>query len=146
MSIPACFAIGLMALSVGATADVASGPQAKIRFCDEILVTISAHELVQYEATVSPSGLIELAEHGQFPASGLATIELERAIDRALLEKGQASEAAVTIVRRDAPDCSLIDMPESAAPEKLPISEVRVESDTKPTIELWRPDGHDARP
>jgi len=135
-----------MALSIAAASGGAGEPPARIRFCDEILVTLSSSEFVHYEATVAPNGLIELAEYGQFPASGLSTVELERAITRELIARDQLAHVNATVVRHDAPGCSVIDVPKARQPEALAIPEVHVESDTKPTLELWRPAETDLAP
>ncbi|HEY5658990.1 MAG TPA: polysaccharide biosynthesis/export family protein [Myxococcota bacterium] len=105
-------------------ASASAEPAKKIRFCDELLITISAEPAVQHSVTVTPDGLIEIPEVGAQPAAGFAPRALASSIAGRLGKR--ETSVAVSIVRRDAPDCSFIDLPPTPRPDLEPIPDALI--------------------
>lgn len=117
-------------------------PLRRVRFCDEILVTLSGEQLVQYTTTVSPEGLIEIAGNGLIAAAGQTPDALARSIEIVSREHARTLVASVSIVRANSPGCSVVTLPAQPRPEREPIPDWELEIDTAPQLELqiWRPD------
>ncbi len=135
-------AAAALLLAAGAFAE----PAEKIRFCDELLITIAASATVHHSVTVAPSGLIEIPEIGAHPAVGLAKRELARSIADLLRAQEPEASASVAIVRRDAPGCSIIELPPPSLPQAAPIPDIELSAETELEIELDLPDTLDAAP
>jgi hypothetical protein len=135
-------AAAALLLAAGALAD----PAEKIHFCDELLITISAESIVHHQATVAPSGLVEIPEIGAHPAAGLGKRELASSIADLLREREREASVSVAIVRGDAPDCSVIDLPPVPPPEAAPIPRAEISAGAVPEIEFDLPDEFDTAP
>jgi protein involved in polysaccharide export with SLBB domain len=128
--------------AVGALAE----PAEKINFCDELLITIASGAVVQHQVVVAPSGLIEIPEVGAHPAAGLAKRELATSIAGLLSEREPDAKVSVAIVRGDAPECSIIELPPTPLPEPAPVPSTELNTQTELEIELDLPDTFDTAP
>jgi hypothetical protein len=125
---------------------VPAEPAEKIHFCDELLITIGASAIAHHQVTVAPSGLIEIPEIGAHPAAGLAKRELATSIAALLSQPGPRPTVSVAIVRRDAPDCSFIELPPTPLPEAAPIPDTELSTQTELEIPIDLPDTFDTTP
>lgn len=128
------------------TADALAEPAEKIRFCDELLVTIAGSAIVHHQVTVAASGLIEIPEVGAHPAAGLGKRELATSIATQLGGSGPEPKVSVAIVRRDVPGCSFIELPATPLPEPAPIPTTELNTQTELEIQLDLPDTFDTTP
>lgn len=135
-------AVAGLLLPAGALAE----PAEKIHFCDELLVTLAASSTVQHIVTVAPSGLVEIPEIGAHPAAGLAKRELASSLSDLLRAEGRETSVSVTIVRRDVPDCSVIELPPTSRPEAEPLPSAEFGTEVVPELEFDLPDAFDTAP
>jgi hypothetical protein len=113
----------------------------RVRLCDELLVTLSGEQLVQYTTTVSPEGLMEIEGSGPIAAAGQTPEALAHSIEIVSQQHARKLLASVSIVRGDSPGCSVVTLPPQQRPEREPIPDLELEIDTAPHLEmeLWRP-------
>ena len=141
--VPKALSRGALALLSGlclCALDARADPARRIRFCDELLISVSAEQILQQEATVAPNGLIEIAGGELLPAAGLTPEALARSIETAHRERNQEVLASVSIVRRNSPDCSVVTLPLASLPAREAMPQLKPEFDTKRALDLWMPD------
>jgi hypothetical protein len=128
-------------LCVLAAAHARAEASERIHLCDELLITVSAEQMVQHQVTVDESGLIEVPEIGSIAVLGASPQALADAIERRARDDGRKPLATVSIVRSGDLSCALVDLTPARRPERQPAPEAEaVGANAKPEIE-FRPPG-----